>query len=300
MAYKHVFCTVSTESHLFKCHALAESIAPYGGFLNILVVDAEFDSEVTKPINTKYYSLNSLDSLTGKSIIAKYKKQTNKLRWSLKPIFLQELLKQSEKVIYLDNDTFFYNDFCFLFEQLDEYDILLSPHHYPHNPEKEQNWFEANFRVGLFNAGFVAVNQKAINTLNWWAKSCLYRCEKNYFRGLYDDQKYLDLFPVLHPNTKILEHKGCNAAAWNEKTCKIELENMQPIVNGEFKLIFYHFSPYSLNFLIEEDFLFQSYLQVLLKYKPKLQAQDLRHKESILNKAKLVIWNILNAINARK
>jgi lipopolysaccharide biosynthesis glycosyltransferase len=140
----------------------------------------------------------------------------------MKPVFMQFLFREKEisKLIYVDNDIAFFGEYGFLFKLLDEHNILLTPHFYERNPEENQNWLEANFRVGLFNAGFVGANNKTISTLEWWAKCCAYRCEKNYMRGLFDDQKYLDMFPVIEPTTKILDHQGCNLAGWNIGICR--------------------------------------------------------------------------------
>jgi len=291
------FCTISTASHLYKCYALADSIIPFNGFLNILVVDKNAVKTSYQPENVKFYFLNDLNSTTANKIKVKYAAKTDQLRWSLKPVFLKYLLNQFEKVVYVDNDIFFFNDFYFLFDELNEYNILLTPHNYKRDTKKDQNWLEANFRVGLYNAGFVAVNNKAISTLEWWANACLYRCEKNYWRGLFDDQKYLDLFPILEPKTKILHHKGCNVAAWNEDVCVRTYQNGQHLINNAEPLIFYHFNHYSLQKLNEKDVLFTEYIEVLKKYKQDVSFLYLEDKLSIGDKIKLTVWNFLNHLN---
>ena len=208
---KKVFCTISTHSHLYKCFALAESIVAYGGVLEILIVD-QMEQDIVSPANVIFTFLESLNSELEQGIIQKYKHKTDCLRWSLKSVFLLHLLEKEEKVIYVDNDILFFSNPGFLFDELDQHKVLLTPHHYPRNPEINQNWFEANFRVGLYNAGFFAANKAAKDVLVWWAKACLYRCEKNYWRGLFDDQKYLDLVPIIESKTKIVDHLGCNVA----------------------------------------------------------------------------------------
>lgn len=291
------FCTISTPSHLFKCFALADSLAPFNGFLHILIVDAKTAEVAQAPRNVKFYFLNDLKSDISQEIKSKYASKTDKLRWSLKPVFLIFLLTQFEKVVYVDNDIFFYNDFNFLLEELNEYNILLTPHNYKRDTKFDQNWLEANFRVGLYNAGFVAVNKKAHSTLEWWADACLYRCEKNYWRGLFDDQKYLDLFPIIEPKTKILSHKGCNAAAWNRAICVRTYQNGKHLINATEPLIFYHFNYYSLQIISEEDILFKEYLASLKKYKKDLSSLFLEDKLNFTDKIKLGIWNVLNKMN---
>jgi hypothetical protein len=184
-----------------------------------------------------------------------------------------------------------------LFDELNHANILLTPHHYPRDPEKNQNWFEANFKVGLYNAGFIAANQVGKEVLQWWAKSCLYRCEKNAWRGLFDDQKYLDLFPIIERKTKILDHLGCNAAEWNAEICYKSETNQGILINETYPLIFYHFNAYSLQNLEKDDYLITSYLSVLQKYKQSYTYSSLVPKASKIDKFKLFLWTCLNKWN---
>jgi hypothetical protein len=77
---------------LFKAYALANSIAPFNGFLNILVID-EMNVLTKKPENINIFTLSDLKEYIGKQIIDKYKNNQDKLRWALKPVFLKHLLK---------------------------------------------------------------------------------------------------------------------------------------------------------------------------------------------------------------
>ncbi len=188
---KH-FCTIITGDHLHKALALYDSLCLLDSevHLHILSINAcpDFPQE---PGITLYHPEQFLGIENAKTIADKYSKYSDKFRWSLKPIMLQYLLQQVDtKVIYLDTDTYFFGAFQFLFDLLDTHNTLLTPHHYSRNANKEQNWFEANFRVGLYNAGFVGVNRDAIPLMQWWASCCAYRCEKMPIRGTFDDQRY--------------------------------------------------------------------------------------------------------------
>ncbi|MEZ4915867.1 MAG: glycosyltransferase [Chitinophagales bacterium] len=282
---------------MYKCYALADSLQAYDAHLSVLIVDADTVDKTNAPQNVSFSFLRDIDNETGLKLIKKYKNHKDKLRWSLKSIFLLHLLKQKQQVIYVDNDIFFFNDFKFLFKLLKTHTVLLTPHHYKYNPEKEQNWLEANFRVGLYNAGFVGVNQNAEKVLEWWAKACLYRCEKNYFRGLFDDQKYLDLFPIIEENTHIVRHKGCNVAGWNSEINKIDIVNGKILIANTFSLIFYHFNDYSLQMIDKESPVFKNYIAALKKYKSDLGNLYKNANLTLLDSIKLKIWNILNRLN---
>ena len=155
-----IFCTISTQSHLFKSFALADSLANYGGELKVLLIgELTSEYESIQPKNVQLFSLNEIKSPRAEETKDKYK--NDKLRWSLKPILLLFLLEEYGKVIYVDNDIYFFNDFKFLDEALEKNNILLTPHFYPSSPKNDQTWLEANFRLGLYNAGFIGVNKNA-------------------------------------------------------------------------------------------------------------------------------------------
>ncbi len=284
------FCTISTTSHLYKTYALADSIMPFGGLLHVLLMDGSVQKNSQTPQNVSLYSLNHLTDEIAKELISKYKNK-DKLRWALKPVFLKHLLKNNSEVIYVDNDIFFYNDFSFLFEKLKKKSILLTPHFYESNPQNNQNWLEANFRVGLYNAGFIGVNSEAKSALDWWANCCLYNVKKSYRRGLFDDQKYLDLVPVLFDNVEIMKHKGLNLAGWNYKNYSNKL------FEEAHYLIFIHFAELSLiEFSKTENPWHKNYsfyCDALKKYKPDFSfKREIVNKKTILNYLYYINWKL--------
>jgi hypothetical protein len=254
------FCTISTKAHLFKTKALADSLNKFNTHLHVLVVDE--DDQLDKTEHITYYNLKFITSVTGLKLIAKYCNQSDKLRWALKSIFMLHLLVQTDKIIYVDNDIYFYNNPKILFELLDTNSILLTPHFYDSNPNINQNWLEANFKVGLYNAGFIGVNTNATKALQWWSECCLYNIKKSYWRGLFDDQKYLDLLPVLFEGVLILKHKGCNLAGWNYLWYKLDRKkNSEVEIDQTYQLLFIHFAETSLiHFSKKTNFFHTEYL----------------------------------------
>lgn len=296
MVFVNHFCTISTVSHLYKTYALAESLRNQNRdfVLHVLVTDG---TEELKAENCRFWKTADINfGPIAASILDKYKNTPDKLRWSLKPVLLRFLLNAyADKVIYVDNDQFFYNDYQFLFDLLNQHSILLTPHYYKHQPGKDQNWLEANFKVGLYNAGFVAANKVAIPTMQWWAECCEYRCEKNAFRGLFDDQKYLDLVPVIDKGAHILRHQGCNVAGWNTELCERKLVNNEVRINGEYPVVFVHYNAFTIRTIAEghDDLLvpfYNTYTNTLKKYKPELNTNELLSAVPVLEKIKYYIW----------
>ncbi|MBS1624852.1 MAG: hypothetical protein JST83_12575 [Bacteroidetes bacterium] len=291
------FCTISSADHLHKTLALYDSLRRIhtDAFLHVLCTEDLMDK--LPPGNIALYHIPDLAHLpSAQTIISKYGSAADRLRWSLKPVFLHYLLQEkAHKVIYIDNDIYFFGDYAFLFDQLDTYNFLLTPHHYPRDPGKDQNWLEANFRVGLYNAGFVAVSRAAIDHLDWWAACCAYRCEKNPLRGMFDDQKYLDLMPVMNEGAYVLRHKGCNVAEWNKAVINRTERDGEIYLDEKYPLIFIHFNGTTVRAIEqgEEPLLkkpLATYLENLSKYRDGIRASDLYQMPGILEQIKYRIW----------
>ena len=293
------FCTITTADHLFKTLALYDSVRTIhsDSFLHVLCIDS-LPRELPEE-NIAFYTLSDLKSRPiAQTVISKYEAYKDKLRWSLKPVFLAHLLQTiADRVIYVYNDIYFFGEYAFLFDLLATYDFLVTPHHYPRDPHKDQNWLEANFRVGLFIAGFVGVNKSAIKDLQWWADCCAYRCEKNALRGTFDDQKYLDLIPIINENSYIIRHKGCNVAEWNRVVISRSEKEGKLILDEVYPLIFTHFNGTTIRAIenghepLLKNYL-AAYLDNLKKYKAGVQVDKLYAMPSPLERIKYFIWKV--------
>ena len=261
-----MFCTITTDSHLFKTFALAKSLEKFGGQLKVLVIDGNIKGvETVVPQNVELFSLQNIWSNRSQTVLDKYK--GDKRRWALKPVFLLFLLGIFDKLIYVDNDIYFFNDFKFLLNDLEVNNILLTPHFYPSSPKQNQTWLESNLKLGLYNAGFIGVNINAKEALEWWSDCCLYEMRRSFWRGLFDDQKYLDLFPVLFDKVKIVKNRGCNFAGWNDQNMVTE--------KG---IVFIHFNHHTLSrFQISSSpyfNFFTQYLRTIEKYYPNFKLKE--------------------------
>lgn len=298
---KQAICTISTQSHLFKSQALLKSVAKYSQVdLFCLVTDSERQLE-NYPFQTNV--LTDLQSEQAQKIKGKY--IGNHLRWALKPIYLKYLLEQGyEEVIYVDNDIFFYDSPDFLFEKLKTASFLLTPHFYKADPLKDQNWLEANYRVGLYNAGFIGANKNAISILDWWAECCLYNVKKAFWRGLFDDQKYLDLVPILFNDVAIIQHRGCNFAGWNSETSELKRSEDKQLMIENDKLIFIHFAALSMLEFSKEEHLanqeYVNYLKALKKFNPKFENRESkREKRNVKAYFYYLRWNVARAFEKK-
>ena len=260
----NTFCTIITADHLpfaKVLHASLQKTVPYTS-LQVLIIDK---NDFTSSRNFTIHSIDSVvTSPVAKGIYKKYgHTNPDHFRWALKPVFISYLLQNGfDKVIFTDPDIFFVNNFSFLFDELDDSNILLTPHWANLNPVENEGSLLDLLRGGLFNAGFIGANKKGKEAIDWWAGMCHYKMEINFTSGLYDDQKYLIILPVHFPDVKILKHQGCNLASWNVQTCKREIINGKLLVNKHFEPIFIHFNRETIvNILNRNDKLLHPFLE---------------------------------------
>jgi len=101
-------------------------------------------------------------------------------------------------------------------------------------------------RFGSFNLGFFAVSREleAKKFLSWWSERCI---NLGFFEsqfGLSVDQKWVSIAPCFFPSLKILFNPGYNMAFWNLHERSLSKDGQGYLVNGESRLIFFHFSSF--------------------------------------------------------
>jgi len=180
--------------------------------------------------------------IANEALIQQREKHDNNIAlfcWTSKSFFMQYLVEnyELESLIYLDTDILFFDDPFHLFtDDLERYEVLLTPHHY--SPLLVEKGFGPQ---GRYNGGFVGVSKKAMDFLAWWQERCFEQCEWDFTRkpseGGAVAQGYLELVPELFSEVEILPRRY-NLAPWNIE--EIVLKDNKFEVDGE-TLVFFHF-----------------------------------------------------------
>ncbi|WP_048331143.1 glycosyltransferase [Bizionia psychrotolerans] len=274
------YCTIITSNYFVYTKAIFDSLEAFNAHLdfNVLVVDDCYELQNYK--NIKVLSLDSIKTTYPKDykLIELYENDpTSNLRWALKPLFLKYLLleKKYDKVLFLDPDLYFYQNPSFLFEQLDEADVIITPHWRSKDPLKDAVNFNSLFTGGLFNAGFFGCNASAINVLDWWLSVCAYKMEKA--DGFYVDQAYLNLMSIyFSEQVQVLQHRGCNVSNWNLIECERIERGNEILINNKYPIVFIHFTNATINFIANgKDKLLKPFLE---QYKDNL----LKHNKKFI------------------
>lgn len=155
--------------------------------------------------------------------------------------YLMDNYPNEDKFIYLDPDCYVYSDFVELRELLNTRPIVLCPHLLqPGNIDMELS----STAHGVYNLGFLAVNrsEEARKFIDWWASRLYLFCYDDIQRGIFTDQKWIDLAPCFF-DVEILKHKGYDFATWSLLDSGLEYRDGRYFVKGD-ELRFIHFSGY--------------------------------------------------------
>ena len=154
-------------------------------------------------------------------------------------IYLQDQFPQETHFVYLDPDIYVYDDFVELKDALSDNPIVLCPHLLqPGNIDMEISCLAH----GVYNLGFLAVNRsaEAASFLKWWADRLSVYCIDDIPRGLFTDQRWMDLAPCFF-QTYVLKHRGYDFAIWSLLDCCATETNGKVFIKGD-PLRFAHFS----------------------------------------------------------
>lgn len=154
------------------------------------------------------------------------------------------------KFVYLDPDILVVSDLVELGRAMDDHGIVLTPHlTLPESKGSVAATIDAvmdnelcALQHGVFNLGFLALTRSPQGHAfaDWWASRLNMFCHDDIPRGIFTDQKWVDLAPCFF-DVFVLKHPGYNVAPWNLSMRKITLENGNYFVNNE-PLRFFHFS----------------------------------------------------------
>jgi glycosyltransferase involved in cell wall biosynthesis len=166
------------------------------------------------------------------------------LNTAVKPWMFERLFAHGyDRVVYLDPDIVVYGPLVELDALPPETFLTLTPHLTDSIGGDDHPSERTILQAGAYNLGFLAVvrQPQLARFLAWWKEKLEFQCVVDVERGLFVDQKWMDLAPGLFPQVAILRHEGYNVAYWNLRQRTVVGEGSHAMVNGQ-PLRFFHFS----------------------------------------------------------
>ncbi|MBB1077551.1 glycosyl transferase [Rhodoferax sp. 4810] len=153
-----------------------------------------------------------------------------------------------DKIMYIDPDIKVFNSLAPLEAQLNQCEILLTPHLL--DAENSVEAIKANeitaLKYGVYNLGFFAARTsgQGLDFIRWWAERLTLFCRDDIPSGLFTDQRWCDLAPAFFSGLGIVRDRGCNVATWNIGHRRISKDSAGMYFAGDVPLRFYHFTGY--------------------------------------------------------
>lgn len=247
------FYTSITTNYIPRARILAKTLKKYNpdAVFHIVLSDdlpTNFDLE-SEPFDYIWFPEDFIEVEDFKQWV--FKHTLIELCTAVKGPAALHILKQTnaEKLVYFDPDIAVFDNLNCIEKMLDEYSFLVIPHNCDLSDEgKKIIPHDISFlKNGVFNFGFFAVknDNNGLQILNWWSERLLTFCFVDDKQGLFTDQKWGNLIPILFDSVKIIKEPNYDVATWNLTTRSFsgDLDNGFFVNNKPLK--FYHFSSYN-------------------------------------------------------
>lgn len=240
--------TVCNLAYLPRALVLAESVNKFANHkLKVFLFDKKSDVDFSA-YNIDVFWVEELNVPNFNQLAFKY--DIIEFSTSLKPFITLLLLKQFNKVIFLDPDTCLFGNINPILNDLNNHSIVLTPHYTTPQSNDLGESDTGMLRFGSFNLGFYAVKgtEDGLYFLNWWSQRCFDLCYMDSQFGLSTDQKWVTIAPCFFKDLYVSFNLGYNFAAWNSWERKLSRdENGSYLVNESIPLTFFHFSNFDKN-----------------------------------------------------
>ena len=267
-------CTIISKNYLAYARILTESFLKYNkGQVFVLLtdkVDGYFDPKKEK------FTLIEIDTIRDKVADFKgfcFQYDPTELNTAIKPFFLEFLFEKYklQKLVFFDPDVLITNKLDDLFGLLDRSSIVLIPHITRPFPDTKKPAEIEILRSGVYNLGFIALSDKDSTKvlIEWWKERLKRYCTIDPEKGLFVDQKWIDLIPGFFEDVVILRDEGYNVAYWNLHYRKAYLDRDRILVNGR-PSYFIHFSGFN-----------PDNMGLVSRHQDRFKIKDLLHMEPI-------------------
>ncbi len=248
---KELVFTICSANYLAQAITLGNSLQatnPDVEFRIYLVDRLEGREEVRNRVPFPLIEIEEVPVTDFKGMVLRY--NVVELNTSVKPYIFDHILKTEpdiQKVVYLDPDIMVFQPLTHLFETLNNFNMVLTPHILTPSDNNQYVPQESSFlATGIFNLGFIAIkrSEETLCFLNWWKEKLLHQGYARHDMHLFFDQKWINLVPVFFEGVFVEKNRGYNMAPWNLHERILSKKNETFIVNEVEPLIFFHFSSY--------------------------------------------------------
>lgn len=242
----HAVFTIIAKNYLAQARALMASVAEAEPDARRFVVLVDEPDGLFDPAEEPFEVIGSLTLPIERVRWFHFKYTVLELNTAVKPYAAQAIFDRYdiEKLVYLDPDILVFGSLTPVFEALDRHTIALTPHlTAPIDDDGRRPSERTVLRCGSYNLGFIGLrrDEETRRFLAWWASRLYDDCRVEPEKGLFVDQKWVDLAPGLFENVGVVRDPGWNVAYWNLHARRVERAGGEYRVDGA-PLVFFHYS----------------------------------------------------------
>jgi glycosyltransferase involved in cell wall biosynthesis len=243
---KTCFFTIVSNNYRHFARTLAESVRKHDPDLTafLALCDAPLDRSDPRDAYTvlpiRELGLPQFDRFTFQYTILE-------LNTAIKPWVIGELFARGyDRVIYFDPDIKLYGSVAPILQALDHAQIVLTPHLTGRLDDGRKPTELQILQSGSYNLGFIALRRTdgTQRFVEWWQRKLERDCVVDIARGLFTDQKWIDLVPGMYDGVSIVRDPGWNVAYWNLNHRAVSRDAGELRFGGR-PLTFFHFSGFT-------------------------------------------------------
>ncbi|MCA6069130.1 glycosyltransferase [Chryseobacterium sp. RG1] len=248
MNIKKAIFTICAKNYLAQALTLRDSILKYNPEIDFYLFLADEKTDDISDVNV--VELDDSWIHDWKRMAFKY--NVIEFATSIKPFCFNKLFQEGyDKVLYLDPDIFVTDSLESIYNDLDSFSMVITPHYnhieteYTGSVTEEELLF-----VGIYNLGFGAIKNNLIGKqiIEWWKNRLFNKCYADKEDSLHVDQRWIDFLPGFFPNDILISHHaGINIAIWNLHERKLIVKDNKYLIEDlrtkvQYPLLFFHFS----------------------------------------------------------
>lgn len=245
---KNAAITIISKNYFSFAKTLAESYKKYhpqNDFIIVLVDQAEGYVPQTLDCGAEIVEISKIGLPDLANFIYRY--SIMELNTAVKPFALDHFFssRSYDTLLYIDPDIWIFHPLTEVYSALENASVVLTPHMREPYYDSYHPTDTSILQSGTYNLGFLGLKRGSESRLllDWWMAKLYRDCVVDIPKGLFVDQKWMDLVPGFIQKHKIIYHPGYNVAYWNLHERRISYDAGTWVVEGK-PLVFFHFSGY--------------------------------------------------------
>lgn len=230
-------CTIVSKPWVAQARVLANSFNACHPDVPMFVLLADEASAPFDAVLEPYHvvDIRTIDIPGFEHFRFRYAQQ--QLTYAATPFFLTYLLAHGfERVLFFKQESLVLGSHEEVFDLLDRYDVVLTPHLV--SPLSGAGAIERELNIlqsGAYNVGLLGVSDRpsARQFADWWQQRTLTHCLHDVKNGMHWEQRWLSLAPAMFDGVHILRDARFNVGHWNLPDRRIEMNGSRVLVNGE-------------------------------------------------------------------